>query len=84
MATKDLDLEQLDVKTTFLHSDFDEEIYIAQPKGFEVKGKENLVCRSKKSVYGLKQAPRKWYLKFDRFMHEHGYNRFHLDHYVYF
>ena len=40
--------------------------------------------RLKKSLYGLKQAPRKWYLKFDRFMHEHGYNRFHSDHCVYF
>ena len=23
-------------------------------------------------------------MKFDRFMHEHGYSRFHSDHYVYF
>jgi hypothetical protein len=38
----------------------------------------------KKRLYGLKQAPRKWYLKFDRFMAEQGYSRFHSDHYVYF
>ena len=38
---------------------------MAQPQGFEVKGKENLVCKLKKSLYGLKQAPRQWYLKFD-------------------
>ena len=38
----------------------------------------------KKSLYGLKQAPRKWYLKFDRFMQEHGYNRCHSDYCVYF
>ena len=31
VATEDLHLEQLDVKTTFLHGDFDEEIYMAQP-----------------------------------------------------
>ena len=55
-----------------------------QPEGYEVKGEENLVCRLKKSLYGLKQAPRKWYLKFDRFMMEKGYNRCHFDHYVYF
>ena len=41
-----------------------------QPQGYEVKGKENLVCWLKKSLYGLKQAPRQWYLKFDRFMIE--------------
>ena len=62
----------------------DEEIYMAQPQGFEVKGKENLLCRLKKSLYGLKQAPWKWYLKFDNFMHEHRYSRCHLDNYVYF
>jgi hypothetical protein len=38
----------------------------------------------KKSLYGLKQAPRQWYLKFDRFMTEQGYNRCHSDHCVYF
>jgi hypothetical protein len=49
-----------------------------------VKGKENLVCRLKKSLYGLKQAPRQWYLKFDRFLTEQGYNICHFDHCVYF
>ena len=42
------------------------------------------MCKLKKSLYGLKQAPRQWYLKFDIFMHEHGYSRCHLDHFVYF
>ena len=42
------------------------------------------MCRLQKNLYGLKQAPRQWYLKFDRFMHEHGYNRCHSDYYVYF
>jgi hypothetical protein len=62
----------------------EEDIYIQQPQGYEVKGKENLVCRLKKRLYGLKQAPRKWYLKFDRFMTEQGYSRCHSDHCVYF
>ena len=42
------------------------------------------MCRLKKSFYGLKQAPQQWYLKFDRFMHENGYNRCHSDYCVYF
>ena len=42
------------------------------------------MCKLKKSLYGLKQAPRQWYLKFDRFMHKHGYNRCHSDYFVYF
>ena len=82
--TKDLHLEHLDVKKTFLHGDLDEEIYMAQPQGFEVKGKESLVCRLKKSLYGLKQPSWQWYIKFDNFMCEHGYNSYHLDHCVYF
>ena len=81
VAANDLHLEQLDVKTTFLHGHFEEEIYMHQLEGYEVNGKENLVCRLKKSEYGLKQAPQQWYLKFDKFMCEIGYHRCHC---VYF
>jgi hypothetical protein len=84
VVVEDLHLEHLDVKTTFLHGDLEEEIYMQQPQGYEVKGKENLFYRLKKSLYGLKQAPRQWYLKFDRFMTEQGYSRCHSDHCVYF
>ncbi|GKC59655.1 putative RNA-directed DNA polymerase, partial [Tanacetum coccineum] len=33
----------MDVKTTFLHGDLDKEIYMEQPEGFQVKGKEGYV-----------------------------------------
>ena len=75
---------QMDIKSAFLHGDSKEEIYMQQPEGYEVKGKENLVCRLRKSLYGLKQAPWQWYLKFDSFMTEQGYHRCHSDHCVYF
>ncbi|GJY06382.1 retrovirus-related pol polyprotein from transposon TNT 1-94 [Tanacetum coccineum] len=66
VASEDLHLEQLDVKIVFLHGDLDEDIYMAQPEGFQSAGKEeNLVCKLKKSLYGSKQVPRQWYLKFD-------------------
>ena len=52
-----LEIEQLDVKTTSLHGELEEEIYMQQPKVFEVKGKERLVCRLRKGLYGLKQVP---------------------------
>ena len=45
----------MDVKTTFLHGDLEEEIYFKHPEGFVVKGKKEMVCRLKKSLYGLKQ-----------------------------
>ena len=44
----------MDVKTSFLHGDLEEEIYMKQPECFAVKGKEELVCKLKKSLYGLK------------------------------
>ncbi|KAJ0494593.1 putative RNA-directed DNA polymerase [Helianthus annuus] len=83
VAAENLHLEQLDVKTAFLHGDLDEDIYMAQPEGFQAKGKENLVCKLKKSLYGLKQAPRQWYLKFDNFMGRNGFKRCEMDHCCY-
>ena len=53
-TTFDLEIEKMDVKTTFLHGDIEEEIYMKQPEGFIIKGKEELVCRLKKYLYGLK------------------------------
>ena len=83
VAAEDLHLEQLDVKTTFLHGDLEEDIYMNQPQGFLESGKEGLVCKLKKSLYGLKQAPRQWYKKFDGFMHSSGIKRCHTDHCCY-
>ena len=78
-----LKLEQLDIKTAFLHGDLDEEIFIEQPEDFKVKGNENMVCRLKKSLYGLKQALRQCYKKFDFFMMSKEYKRKFADPCVY-
>ena len=75
VVSMNLEIEQLDVKTTFLHGDLDEEIYMEQLEGFTIKNKEHLVCRLNKNLYGLKQAPRQWYKKFDSFIVEYGYDR---------
>ena len=60
-AVMNLELEQIDVKTTFLHSDLEEEIYMVQPEDFVEKDKEKLVYQLNKSLYGLKQTLKCWY-----------------------
>ena len=72
VATWDLHLEQMDVKTTFLHGDLEEQIYMQQPEGFSQPRHEHLVFRLKKSLYGLKQSP-KWYKWFNSYMIQIGY-----------
>ncbi|XP_057518411.1 uncharacterized protein LOC130799325 [Amaranthus tricolor] len=84
VAMEDLELHQLDVKTAFLHGELEEEIFMKQPEGFEVAGKENHVCRLKRSLYGLKQSPRQWYKRFDSFMISHDFIRSSYDSCVYF
>ena len=84
VALFDLELEQLDVKTTFLHGELKEEIYMEQPEGFIVPRKEHFIYRLKKSLYGLKQAPRQWYKRFDSFMIGQGYCGSQFDDCIYF
>ena len=53
-ASINLELEQLNVKTVFLHGNLDEEIFIEQPKGFKVKNNEGMVYKLKKILNRLK------------------------------
>ena len=57
-AQKGWRIYQLDVNYAFLNGFLEEEIYVEQPDGFDVKGHENEVYLLKKALYGLKQAPR--------------------------
>ncbi|OAE35430.1 hypothetical protein AXG93_2587s1450 [Marchantia polymorpha subsp. ruderalis] len=71
----DLVMDPMDVITAVLYGYLEEVIYMRQPVGFEVKGKERLVCRLLKSLYGLKQAPKQWNTRFDEFMKAQGFLR---------
>ena len=50
IAYFDMELEQMDVKTSFLHSELEETVYMVQPKGFTQPRHEHLVCKLKKSL----------------------------------
>jgi len=51
-------VQHLDVKSAFLHGVLEEEVYVTQLEGYEVKGKEQYVLRLSKGLYGLRQAPK--------------------------
>jgi hypothetical protein len=51
VAHFDLELHQIDVKTTFLNRDLKDEVYMIQPKGF-INNSQN-ACKLKNSIYRL-------------------------------
>ena len=74
-AQLQLPVYQLDVKSAFLNGELKEEVYVEQPQGYVIKGKEDKVYRLVKALYGLKQAPRAWNAKIDGYFHKKGFLR---------
>ena len=76
-ATLGWDIQHFDIKTTFLHGILpdDETMFMEQPPGFKVEGKEDWVLRLLKSIFGMKQASRVWNKTFDKVMKELGFER---------
>jgi hypothetical protein len=73
VAHFDLELHRIEVMTTLLNGELAENVFMAQPKGFVVSGKENMGCHLRRSIYGLKQASRQWYIKFDHTIKKFGF-----------
>ncbi|KZV56298.1 hypothetical protein F511_00295 [Dorcoceras hygrometricum] len=82
VTEKDMELDQMDVTTAFLHGDLEETIYMRQPEGFNLEYPDR-VCKLSKSLYGLKQSPRQWNVRFDQAMKKLGYSRSKHDSCVY-
>ncbi|MCO6516483.1 MAG: hypothetical protein J6586_08315, partial [Snodgrassella sp.] len=74
-AYYDYEIWQMDVKTAFLNGHLDEDIYMAQPEGFENPEFPNRVCKLKRSIYGLKQASRQWNKRFDAEIKKFGFTQ---------
>jgi hypothetical protein len=58
-------VHHMDVKSAFLNGDLKEKVYVHQPPGFVIPGKEGKVLRLRKALYGPRQAPRAWNAKLD-------------------
>ena len=66
---------QIDVKSSFLNGDMDEEVYIEQLEEFILWNDEKLVFKLKKALYGLKQAPWAWYYRLDKYLQQQGFTK---------
>ncbi|KAL4022755.1 hypothetical protein IC575_016500 [Cucumis melo] len=72
-------LFQMDVKSAFLNGYLNEEVYVAQLKGFVDPEFAQYVYKLNKALYGLKQAPRAWYERLTMYLGERGYLRSETD-----
>ncbi|KAK1663833.1 hypothetical protein QYE76_051992 [Lolium multiflorum] len=66
-------LQQMDVKSAFLHGPLHEEVYVKQPPGFEDPHYPEHVLKLKKALYGHKQAPRAWYEHLRELLEDRGF-----------
>jgi transposase InsO family protein len=82
-CSKNIKVYQMDVKSTFLNGELEEEVYIEQPEGFQLSENTDYVCKLKKALYGLKQAPRAWYSRLDKYLQQAGFRKGSADNNLY-
>ena len=82
-ANRGWQVDHLDVKSVFLLGELQEEVYVAQPEGYVVQGKENLVYKLHKALYGLRQALWAWNTRLDKSFKKLGFIKCTQEHAVY-
>ncbi|GJV83408.1 putative ribonuclease H-like domain-containing protein [Tanacetum coccineum] len=70
---------QMDVKSAFLYSTIEEEVYVCQPPGFVDLEFPEKVYKVEKALYGLHQAPRAWYETLSTYLLDNGFHRGQID-----
>jgi hypothetical protein len=53
-CSKNVKVYHMDVKSSFMNGELEEEVYIEQPEGFQLSENTDYVCKLKKALYGLK------------------------------
>ncbi|GKE67560.1 retrotransposon protein, putative, ty1-copia subclass, partial [Tanacetum coccineum] len=71
----DYEIWQMNVKTAFLNEKLTEDVFMAQPEGFENEKYPKRVCKLQKAIYGIKQASRSWNLYFHEKVTQSGFSR---------
>ncbi|KAI3816887.1 hypothetical protein L1987_10672 [Smallanthus sonchifolius] len=78
-AYMDFTVHQMDVKSAFLYSKVQEEVYVKQPPGFIDPNFPDRVYKLDKALYGLHQAPRAWYETLSKHLLKNGFTRGAID-----
>jgi hypothetical protein len=78
-ASKCWNVLQFHVKSTFLHGELSEDVFVEQPLGYHKGGKDE-VYKLRKALYGLKQAPRAWYSKIESYFVQEKFEKCPYEH----
>ncbi|GBM49027.1 Retrovirus-related Pol polyprotein from transposon TNT 1-94 [Araneus ventricosus] len=66
---------QCDIKCAYPYAPL-KEVFMKQLPGFEVKGKEGMVCKLDKALYGLHESGREWFFEIHNTLKNLGFNKF--------
>jgi hypothetical protein len=85
-AALDWEIDQLDIKTAFLHGllEADKVCYMEQPEGFKEEGKEDWLWELQKGLYGMKQGGLIWNQTMNDAMISWGFTCLKCEHCIYY
>jgi hypothetical protein len=69
----------MDVKSTFIHDELKESVYMVQLKRYKEIDRRYFVCKHQKAIYELKQTSQMWNERIDGFLKQKGFKQCKLD-----
>lgn len=73
---RNLEVDYVDVKTTYLNSDLKEEICCYQPEGYVASGKQKMICSLCKAIFDLKKPARQCNIKLKQILESANFQQF--------